>query len=279
MKKYLFCNLIMLLACGTAIANERIISIGAGITELLTELGAQHDIIAVDSTSRRFAEQQNVPILGYQRNLSTEGILSRRPTLVIGSEEMGPKTVLAQLKQANIKIQVLKNTANDIEDLHSHIRTLAALLDKTAQGKRLLTRIEQQQQRIQALQRAPVDALFLMLADKQQIFAGGSDTTVNGMLNVMRLNNLAGDKTTYFPYSVEAVLQQQPKVLLISERSLAQNLNQILQKHPFLSRLSAVQNQCVFTLDGQALLGGFNLSSLNEAERITQQIADNPRCH
>ena len=46
--------------------------------------------------------QKNYPSIGYVRALSTEGVLSLNPTLIIGENDMGPKNVLEQLKKQKL---------------------------------------------------------------------------------------------------------------------------------------------------------------------------------
>lgn len=262
-----------------AFAQERIISVGAGITELLTALGLQDQIIAVDSTSKPFAQQKNLPIVGYQRNLNSEGILSLQPNRVIGSEEIGPEAVLNQLKQAGIQLDILANPHKNVQDLLAHIDTLGKLLQRQSEAVALTENIQQQIQQLQGLSQGAPRTQFILLTDSGQISAAGNHTTVNGMLQLMQLENSSAQKEGYYAYSIEALLALQPQILLLSERSLAQNLSAVLEKHPFLSQLSAVQKHCVFSIDGRALLGGFNLTSLQESARIMQAIADNPQCY
>ncbi|MCW9710286.1 ABC transporter substrate-binding protein [Avibacterium sp. 21-586] len=260
--------------------KERIVSVGAGITELLVNLDSSEEIVALDSTSKRFLSDRKLPIVGYQRNLSAEGIISLKPSILIGSEQMGPDNVLQKLKQAGIKVEVLQNTTNSILDLQQHIIKMGEILGKQQVAKQLFEQVQEVERNIQQTKPTQaIKALFLFIGEKGQLFAGGDDTTANGILQLINMENRGKGKKDYYPYSIEALLAQQPKILFISERSLVQNLTNILQKNPFLMQLSAVQNQCVFTIDGQALLGGFNLTSLRESERLVQLINQNPKCH
>ncbi|KAE9530232.1 heme/hemin ABC transporter substrate-binding protein [Testudinibacter aquarius] len=257
---------------------QRIISVGAGVTELLEALDVGDQLIAVDSTSRRFADKYQIPLLGYQRNLASEGILALQPNLLIGSEEMGPESVLTQLRQAKIRIEVLENPQKNHQDLQQHIQLLGQLLAKNKSAEKLSTQVMQQIRRIQSLPRGKNRALFLLLSNKGQLSTGGHSTTIHGMLDLMQLHNLSAEKQGYYAYSIEAVLALQPDILLLSERNLSQDLNTLQKQYPFLQQLNATKQGCIFSVDGQALLGGFNLSSLRESERIMQAIADNQNC-
>ena len=74
-----------------AAAKERIVSIGPATTELILALGGEQSLVATDVSS---PEPRGVPKVGYHRALAAEGILSLSPTLVVGSDEMGPPPAL-----------------------------------------------------------------------------------------------------------------------------------------------------------------------------------------
>lgn len=62
MKKLKIIMMLALLHPLATQAAERIISAGAGITELVLELGGKEQLIAVDSTSR-LPEGENLPVV------------------------------------------------------------------------------------------------------------------------------------------------------------------------------------------------------------------------
>ncbi|MDG6895304.1 heme/hemin ABC transporter substrate-binding protein [Volucribacter amazonae] len=267
----LFCCLILQTSVTLAQSPTRIVSVGAGVTELLFALGAKSQVVAVDSTSRRFASENHLPVLGYQRHLTTEGVLSLQPDYLIGSSEMGPENVLQQLAQAGVKVIKLDNPHNNVKDLMQHIEQLGQLLDKPQQAEQLLADIQQQLAQFTSQAPQGLTGLGLVLAENN-IMASGQDSTMASMFNLLHIDNLANQQANYYPYSTEQILLQQPKVLLVAQRSLSQDLDETLNKYPFLNQLSAVKNQCIFTVDGQALLGGFNLTTLAETQRIMQGI-------
>ncbi|MBE2895664.1 ABC transporter substrate-binding protein [Pasteurellaceae bacterium HPA106] len=279
MKKIVTALLAFALSAGVlAQEAQRIVSVGFGVTQLIDALGAGENIVAVDSTSKAFANERNLPVLGYQRKLAAEGIIALKPTDIIGSEEMGPEAVLSQLKQAGINVLVLDSAQHNIADLEQHITTLGDKLSKQAQSVVLLEKVAQQKATLAQHKQPLQSAVFLFLGEKGALFAGGDKTTANGMFSLIGLDNIAASKTNYYPYGIETLIRSQPKVVFISERSLAQDLDGILKKYPFLTQLNATQQRCIFTVNGKALLGGFNLSSLSESVRLQQAIAQNPAC-
>ena len=92
-------------ACEQAKDPSRIAIAGGSITEILYFLGEESRIIATDLTSTFPDEAQSFPSVGYVRGLSAEGILSLKPTLVLGEQDMGPEEVVKQLQKTSIDIR------------------------------------------------------------------------------------------------------------------------------------------------------------------------------
>ena len=103
--------------------TNRLVSAGAGMTELVLALDAGTELVAVDSTSLVPEEFTTVEKLGYHRMLSAEGILALDPDLVLGTDAMGPETTLEVLRGADVKVVKLTG-AETAEQLLNNIDTL-----------------------------------------------------------------------------------------------------------------------------------------------------------
>ncbi len=84
--------------------DERIVSVSKQYTELLYALGAEQNLVAVDVSSTYPPEVKDLPTVGYHRALTTEGILSVKPTIILsgGPGNMGPEGVVQQLEDLQI---------------------------------------------------------------------------------------------------------------------------------------------------------------------------------
>lgn len=132
-----------------------------------------------------------LPKVGYHRRLSAEGLLALRPTKVIGSDEMGPKTTLSQLKSAGVDVEIVNTDAN-VEGLYQRIDQIANLMDRKAQAESLKQDVQAQVQALNANQ--PDQAkkkkvLFLLIHEGRPANVAGSQTTP------MQLFNSPADKT------------------------------------------------------------------------------------
>ena len=106
----------LVMLCGFAIASNgcekatdpsRITSAGGSVTEIIYLLNAENYLIAVDVTSNFPPEAKELPSIGYVRQLSAEGVLSLDPTIIIGEDDMGPPSVLDQIKGTQVEITII----------------------------------------------------------------------------------------------------------------------------------------------------------------------------
>ncbi len=256
-------------------AQERIISAGSAVTELILALHAEQSLIAVDITSQ-LPEGQQLPKIGYHRRLSAEGLLALSPTKLIGSDEMGPAPVLQQLKSTGVDIEVVNTQAN-VDGLKARIDQIAAILNKPQEAQQLKSLVDQQVQSLKANQptNQKKKVLFLLIHEGRAANVAGTDTTPDAIINLAGAINPAADKiTAYKPLSSESMVEMQPDVILVSGRSFEKlgGPDAIIKMMPLLAATPAGQNKQIMTIDGAALVGGLGLKSLAEAKRLNQLL-------
>ncbi|HDY7696372.1 TPA: hemin ABC transporter substrate-binding protein [Vibrio vulnificus] len=256
-------------------AQERIISAGSAVTELILALHAEQSLIAVDVTSQ-LPDGQQLPKIGYHRRLSAEGLLALSPTKLIGSDEMGPAPVLKQLKSTGVDIEVVNTQAN-VDGLKARIDQIAAILNKPQEAQQLKSLVDQQVQSLKANQptNQKKKVLFLLIHEGRAANVAGTDTTPDTIINLAGAINPAADKiTAYKPLSSESMVEMQPDVILVSGRSFEKlgGPDAIIKMMPLLAATPAGQNKQIMTIDGAALVGGLGLKSLAEAKRLNQLL-------
>ncbi|EGQ7834372.1 hemin ABC transporter substrate-binding protein [Vibrio vulnificus] len=256
-------------------AQERIISAGSAVTELILALHAEQSLVAVDVTSQ-LPEGQPLPKIGYHRRLSAEGLLALSPTKLIGSDEMGPAPVLQQLKSTGVDIEVVNTQAN-VDGLKARIDQIAAILNKPQEAQQLKSLVDQQVQSLKANQ--PTEqkkkVLFLLIHEGRAANVAGTDTTPDAIIRLAGAINPAADKiTAYKPLSSESMVEMQPDVILVSGRSFEKlgGPDAIIKMMPLLAATPAGQNKQIMAIDGAALVGGLGLKSLAEAKRLNQLL-------
>ncbi|MDE1513831.1 ABC transporter substrate-binding protein [Vibrio sp. dsl-7] len=265
-------SLVVLLACcssGITLAQERIVSAGSAVTELMLALGAQQQLVAVDVTSE-LPSSLNLPKIGYHRRLAAEGLLALAPTQLIGSDEMGPNNALQQLRNAGVRVSVINSDASP-QGLLTRIDQIAQLTNSESHAQQLKQSVQQQIASLQAKQpTTPKKVLFLLLHEGRAANVAGSDTVPDTIIRLAGGHNPASQVTSYKPLSMESMLEMQPEMILVSGRSLdvLGGVDAVLSAVPVLAATPAGQNKNIVAIDGHALVGGLGLKSLQEAQRI-----------
>ncbi|MGU5723186.1 heme/hemin ABC transporter substrate-binding protein [Aeromonas caviae] len=260
------------LSSPSVMAGERIVSIGPATTELILALGGEQSLVATDVSS---PEPRGVPKVGYHRALAAEGILSLAPTLVVGSDEMGPSSTLDQLRRAGVEVKVMA-TAPTLANLNERIDALAGLLGNQAAGTRLKAEIAVQSDKLaaQAKQNKPLRVAFLLLHKGQPTSIAGGNTTASALVTLAGGVNPVAQLHDYKPVSTESLIELQPDLVLVSGRDWQryQDPETVLSQVPALAATPAGKNRAIHAIDGHALQGGLSLRSLQQANQIAQWI-------
>ncbi|QXW28768.1 helical backbone metal receptor [Aeromonas sanarellii] len=260
------------LSSPSVMAGERIVSIGPATTELILALEGEQSLVATDVSS---PDPRGVPKVGYHRALAAEGILSLAPTLVVGSDEMGPSSTLDQLRRAGVEVKVMA-TAPTLANLNERIDTLAGLLNDQAAGGKLKAEIATQSDTLaaQAKQNKPLRVAFLLLHKGQPTSIAGGNTTASALVTLAGGVNPVAQLHDYKPVSTESLIELQPDLVLVSGRDWQQfqNIDSVLAQVPALAATPAGKNRAIHAIDGHALQGGLSLRSLQQANQIAQWI-------
>lgn len=241
---------------------QRWISSGGSLSEWVVVLGGEKHLVGVDSTSQHPASLRELPSIGYQRQLAAEGMLALRPEVLIGSEEMGPPPVLAQLRGAGVQVEMLSSSP-DLLSLHSSLQRIGALLGEPQRAEQTFAayqqRLQQQADWLQAAQRQqPAPGVLLLLGHAGgSPLAGGKASAADWLIEHAGGRNLASH-TGYKTLSTEALLALDPEVVIIADRSLAGDAarDALLKQNPALAATRAARNQRLVMLDPTLLVGG-----------------------
>lgn len=151
MKLYkLVCGLLILLtACGRFSNKDqkgenesRIVCLSKQYNEIIFELGAQENLVAVDLSSTYPPEIKELPTVGYHRALSTEGILSMKPTMIIHDNNVGPEQVMQQIEQLKIPMMVFNTKGNDIEGAKALVTEMGKYFGKEKRADSLNAKLD-----------------------------------------------------------------------------------------------------------------------------------------
>lgn len=241
---------------------QRWVSAGGALSEWVSALGGESKLVGVDTTSQHPQSLKQLPSIGYQRSLSAEGILSLRPDILIGTEEMGPPPVIAQVKSAKVQVELF-SAQPDLPTLEKNVTHLGHLLGAQAQAAQLLENYQQQLTAqkarvadLQARHKAPGVLVLIGHAGGKPLIAG-KDTAADWLLQRAGGHNLA-THTGYKPFSVESLAGLDPEVLVFADRALSGEAAKaaLFKENPILQSSRAAKAGRVLELDPTLLVGG-----------------------
>ena len=128
----LLAEISVLSICNIANNTSDIVVAGGSITEILYFLNEEDRILGIDVTSNFPKQTSELPSIGYVRSLSTEGILSLNPKLILGENDMGPPLVLDQIREGGVDLRIIpeEQTAMGIIDKISCVASIIGIQDK-----------------------------------------------------------------------------------------------------------------------------------------------------
>ncbi|ANS84943.1 Hemin-binding periplasmic protein HmuT [Vibrio scophthalmi] len=255
--------------------TNRIISAGSSITELIVALGAKEQLVALDVTSKKYNQDEKLPLVGYHRQLSAEGLMALSPTHLIGSHEMGPDSTLTLLKNGGIDVETVPSGDTE-QDLFNRIDKIAAITGTQDHAVDLKASIKSKLDAMQ--QRDVTDApkvLFAMLSKGRPATIAGDKTTIDVIVQLAGGQNPAKNMmSSYKPVSQEAMVEMQPDYLLVTKRAWQAlgGKEGILQEFPLLAATPAGSQDRIIAVNGSAIIGGLGIESLVLADDLFNQF-------
>ena len=201
----------------------RVVAVGGALTEIVYALGAERHLVAVDTTSTWPPEAQKLARVGYMRALSSEGVLSMKPGIVLTTNEAGPPAVISQIKGAGVRIESAA-ADHSFDELRNKIRMVAGALGLVAQGAKLEESLVAEWKLTQewvARQARKPRVLFLLLHSASGgLMASGEGTAADAMIRYAGGVNAVSGYKGYKTLADEALNAVAPDFVLLTREGL-----------------------------------------------------------
>lgn len=190
----------------------RIVSLAPSITEMLFSMEAGEQLVGVTDFCDYPPEALKKPKVGYS-NPNLESLVALEPDLVIAPNDFLKPDVIVKLEQLKIPVFILAD--QNVEGIFVHIQTLGRIVGRSSKADTVAMQLRQQvsviQQRIKG--RAPVRMLYVL--NSQPLITVGPGSFIDQLIRMAGGANVAAKSATPYPrLSMEAVLQEDPEVLV-----------------------------------------------------------------
>ena len=243
--------------------TTRIVSLWGNLTEIVYGLGLGESVVGRD-ISATFPEASNLPLVTRAHDVSAEGVLSLKPTLVLASKDnSGPSTALDHIRNVGVPVVVFDDPSS-VEDIIPRIHAVAEALGIPAAGDSMAGQVRQELTAIEAVAPHPADApkvAFLYLRGQAGVYLlGGPKSGADSMIAAVGgidAGTALGLSVPFTPITSEALAKAAPDVILMT-RSGLESVGGVdgLVDIPGIAQTPAGKNRRVITMD-DALLYSF----------------------
>lgn len=234
-------------------ADERWVTLGAGVTETVFALGGGGQVVAVDASSVVPPAADLLPEVGSLHHVSAEAILAVRPTRVFVSAEVGPPDALAQVSAAGVQV-IRFPEIHDLDGARARLRALATATGAPAAGERLVARLDATLAALPAPASRP-RVVFVYARGAGTLMLAGRGSGVDAIVEAAGAV-FPATWQGYRPVTAEALVVLAPDVLLLTTRGHASLSGSAgLLDVPGVQMTPAGRAQRVVVMDDLLLLG------------------------
>ncbi|MVM31738.1 ABC transporter substrate-binding protein [Spirosoma sp. HMF4905] len=254
----------------------RIVSLDGTVSEILCDLGLQSHLIGVDVTSTYPESLKSLPKVGHNRNISAEGVISLKPTLVLTTENAGTKPeVIDQIRAAGITVISFQQEYS-IAGAKKLIQDVATTCQVGSKAKPLIKKLDADLALVKKAMNSP-KVLFIYARGTGTMMVSGRGTQVAKMIELAGGVNATPDFENYKPLTAEALVTANPDVILLFDSGL-QSLggNEGLLKVQGVAQTNAGKNGWIIEMDGH-LLSGFSPRLGKALQELAQKITMKPK--
>lgn len=196
----------------------RIVSLCPSLTELVFDLGRGHELVGITEYCVHPREAlQRVEAVGGTKNPKVARIAQLHPDWVLLNEEENRREDAQALERAGVRCH--SSMPRDCAETANMVRSIAAILERPAEGQRIANEIERRSARVQARAPSMRPVRFAYLIWRKPWMSVSHDTFASSLLcQAGGINIYAGLPLRYPEIAIEALAELQPeRVFLCTE--------------------------------------------------------------
>jgi len=254
--------------------NNKIVSLSGGITEIVSALGHESEIVGTDVTST-YPEtlKSTAKDLGHVRSMTIEPIMAVNPTLILASDKDINPELLGKIKASGIKSELFKQEFS-VEGTKKLIADVAKAIGNTDYQK-LNDKIDADLKQIQPIAKKP--KVLFIYARGNMMMVSGKNTPMAALIDIAGGENAINDFEDFKPLTPEAVVKANPDVLFFFTSGLqGSGGNEGVLKMPGVAQTNAGKNKKIIAMDG-GLVSGFGPRLGEAAVALNKLLVENTK--
>ncbi len=237
--------------------SKKIITVGGAITETVFALGKGENVIATDASSTFPKQIFSLPKVPYVRNLTSEGILSLGPSLIISSDDANPQSAIDQIRSAGTDM-ILVEEKESLEGVIHKLSVIGKILNAEKEAEILVEKNKAKYARAEeirsTLNSKPKVMFVLAVRGTSNFMIAGNNTAASTMIELAGGENAFSSYSGYKQASLESILAANPDYVLMM-KSRFDEITTGLKSTPGVNTIKAIQDDKFLGMDGNYLLG------------------------
>lgn len=254
--------------------NNKIVSLSGGVTEIVSALGHESEIIGTDVTST-YPESLKTTAkdLGHVRSMTIEPILALNPTLILASDKDINPELLAKITSSGIKLDLFRQEFS-VEGTKKLIEQVANAVGNKDYQK-LNDKIDADLKQVQPIAKKP--KVLFIYARGNNLMVSGTNTAMSSLINIAGGENAITEFEDFKPLTPEAVVKANPDVLFLFTSGLqGAGGNDAVLKMPGVAQTNAGKNKKIIAMDG-GLVSGFGPRLGEAAVELNKLLIENTK--
>jgi iron complex transport system substrate-binding protein len=234
---------------------NRIVSTAPSNTEIITDLGMAHKLVAIDVHSANIAGiPSGLPLLDFF-NPDAEVLINLNPDIIIAS---GHNTTgsgedpFRLLREMGISV-VYISMSKSIEDIYLDIAFVADLLQAQKEGENLInlmrTQINQIAQR--TVNTENKKTVYFEISAAPYMMSFGKESFINDMISVIGARNIFENENWFVTPGAEAIIALNPDVIITNVNYIDDPIAEIKARAGF-NHINACINDRVYQIDNDS---------------------------
>lgn len=229
---------------------EKIVSLIPSNTEIAFQLGLADEVIGVSDYDNYPEEATKKEKIGGME-FNIEKIISLNPDLVLAhGSSMSAAEGLQQLKDAGIKVLVV-NDAQTIDAIYDSILMVGKATGTTKEAEETVKNMKEKLADIEAKIADVTDkkVVYVEVGPAPENYTTGKNTFMDGMLQILKAENVAGDQEGWLIMDQEALIQKNPDVIITTYGYYIDDpVGQVMSRDGWQD-ISAIKNKQVVDVD------------------------------
>jgi len=231
---------------------NRVVSTAPSNTEIITDLGQAHKLVAIDIHSANVAGiSDGLPLLDFFYP-DAEVIINLEPDIIIASGHNPTGTgedPFRLLREMGIPVVYIPMSVS-IDEIYNDIAFIAGLLQAQKKGEEVINSMKTQIAEVKrkTTRFSAQKTVYFEISSAPDMMTFGKGSYIDDMISVIGARNVFGNENWLVMPGAESVIERNPDVILTNVNYIPDPIGEI-KSRPGFKHINAVKNNCVYQID------------------------------